>query len=107
MFQFIRLRALKAHSWHLSARRTAPNGPITLFVFEREIRSEEHHARAVMAFMERLNLSPVLSTSEETFTGKSAGCPAFLPVGRGGEESRPYNHIYISRKPRPVGGELH
>jgi len=27
------------------------------------------------------------------------------PVGR--EESRPYNHIFISRKPRPVGGELH
>jgi len=26
---------------------------------------------------------------------------------RGGEESRPYNQIYISRKPRPVGGELH
>jgi hypothetical protein len=25
----------------------------------------------------------------------------------GGEESRHYNHIYISRKPRPVGGELH
>jgi hypothetical protein len=41
------------------------------------------------------------------FAGKSAGCPAFLPVGRGGEESRPYNHIYITRKLRPVGGELH
>jgi hypothetical protein len=40
-------------------------------------------------------------------TGKSAGCPAFLPVGRGGEESRPCNHIYVTRKPRPVGGELH
>ena len=48
--------------------------------------------------------------------GKSAGCPAFLPVGRGGEggnglqhwsQSRPCNHIYITRKPRPVGGELH
>ena len=26
---------------------------------------------------------------------------------RGGEESRPCNHINISRKPRPVGGELH
>jgi hypothetical protein len=25
----------------------------------------------------------------------------------GGEESRPYNHIFISRKPRRVGGELH
>jgi hypothetical protein len=24
-----------------------------------------------------------------------------------GEESRPCNHIYISRKPRPVGEELH
>jgi hypothetical protein len=42
---------------------------------------------------------------------KSAGCPAFLPVGRGGEggnglpqwsQSRPCNYIYISRKPRPV-----
>jgi len=40
-------------------------------------------------------------------TGKSAGCPDFLPVGRGGEESRPYNHIFISRKPRPLSGELH
>ena len=39
--------------------------------------------------------------------GKSAGCPAFLPEGRGGEESRPYNHVYIIRKPRPTGGELH
>ena len=38
------------------------------------------------------------------FTGKSAGCPAFLLQGRGG--NRPYNHIFISRKPRPVGGEL-
>jgi hypothetical protein len=27
------------------------------------------------------------------------------PVG--GEESRPCNHIYITRKLRPVGGELH
>jgi hypothetical protein len=41
------------------------------------------------------------------FTGKSAGCPAFLPVGRGGEKSRPCNYIYITPKPRPVGGELH
>ena len=41
------------------------------------------------------------------FTGKSAGCPAFLPLGRGGEEGRPYKHIFISGKPRPVGGELH
>jgi hypothetical protein len=49
-------------------------------------------------------------------TGKSAGCPAFLPVGGGGEggnglpqwsQSRPCNHVYISRKPRPVGGQLH
>ena len=41
------------------------------------------------------------------FTGKSAACPAFLPVGRGEEggnglskwsQSRPYNHIYITRK---------
>ena len=24
----------------------------------------------------------------------------------GGEESRPYDHIYISRKLRPVGGKL-
>ena len=50
------------------------------------------------------------------FTGKLAGCPAFLPVGRGGEggnglpqwsQSRPCNGFYISRKSRPVGGELH
>jgi len=55
------------------------------------------------------------------FTGKSAGCPAFLPVGRGGEggnglpqwsQSRPCNHNYISRKPLPClsadrDGELH
>jgi len=42
-------------------------------------------------------------------TGKSAGCPALPACGRqvGGEESRPCNRIYISRKPRPVGGELH
>ena len=35
--------------------------------------------------------------------------PPCLPAGRqvGGEESRPCNHVYISRKPRPVGGELH
>jgi hypothetical protein len=39
--------------------------------------------------------------------GKPAGRPAFLPEGRGGEESRPYNHVYITRKPRPTGGELH
>jgi len=32
---------------------------------------------------------------------------AFLPVGRGGEESRPCNRIDITRKPLPVGGELH
>ena len=42
-----------------------------------------------------------------SFTGKSAGCPAFLPLGRGGEESRPYNHIFLSRKPHPLGGEIH
>ena len=24
-----------------------------------------------------------------------------------GEKSRPYNHIYITREPRPVGRELH
>jgi hypothetical protein len=41
------------------------------------------------------------------FTGKSAGCPTFLPLGRGGEESRPYNHIFLSRKPHPLGGESH
>ena len=35
--------------------------------------------------------------------------PPCLPAGRqvGGEESRPYNQIYISQKLRPVGGELH
>jgi hypothetical protein len=39
---------------------------------------------------------PVPGILNETFqfTGKSAGCPAFLPVGRGGEESRPCNPIY-------------
>jgi len=44
-----------------------------------------------------------------SLTGKSAGCPALPACGRqvGGEESRPYNHNYISRKPRPVDGELH
>jgi hypothetical protein len=30
------------------------------------------------------------------FTGKSAGCPAFLPVGRGGEEADP---VIISTLP--------
>jgi len=46
--------------------------------------------------------------------GKSVGCLAFLPVGRGEEGSRPCNRIYISRKPRPMpacpvgrGVELH
>jgi hypothetical protein len=101
VFQFIRLQILKAQPWCSSAYSPRPSGIATLFVFEREIRSE-HHARTVMTFMERLDLPPVLSTSEDTFTGKSAGCPAFLPLDRGGEESRPYNHIYISRKPRPV-----
>ncbi|OGP61081.1 MAG: hypothetical protein A2162_11830 [Deltaproteobacteria bacterium RBG_13_52_11b] len=53
----------------------------------------------------------------EEVTGKSAGCPALPACGRqvGGEDgyglqhwsqSRPYNHIHITRKPRPVGGEL-
>ena len=36
-------------------------------------------------------------------TGKSAGCPAFLPVGRGGEESRPYNHILHFPEAPPCG----
>ena len=49
----------------------------------------------------------VAAYREVRLTGKSAGCPAFLPVGRGGEESRTSNRIYISRKPRPVSGELH
>jgi hypothetical protein len=40
-------------------------------------------------------------------TGKSAGSPAFPVLTGGGEESRPYNHTFISRKPRSVGGELH
>jgi hypothetical protein len=48
-------------------------------------------------------------------TGKSAGCPAFLPIGRGGGGSRPYDsRICITRKPPPclsrlngMGGELH
>ena len=56
--------------------------------------------------LEGLPLPGILNETFQ-FTGKSAGCPAFLPVGRGGDESRPYNHIYISRKPRPVGEELH
>ena len=33
--------------------------------------------------------------------GKSAGCPAFLPVGRDGEENRPSNDFYLTRKLRP------
>jgi hypothetical protein len=48
--------------------------------------------------------SPALTS----VAGKSAGCPVFLPVGRGGEggnglpkwsQSRPCNDSYISRKP--------
>jgi len=66
--------------------------------------------------MKRITLERffLLGTFVPLFTGKSAGCPAFLPVGRGGEESRPCNHIYITRKPQPclsrlngMGGELH
>ena len=49
----------------------------------------------------------LFSRSPFRVAGKSAGRSAFLPVGRGGEESRPCNQIHISRKPRPVGGELH
>ena len=30
-----------------------------------------------------------------------------LPAAGAGSQSRPSDHIYISRKPRPVGGELH
>jgi hypothetical protein len=56
--------------------------------------------KKIMLFARRHPLTKIV-------TGKSAGCPAFLPVSRGGEESRPYNCIYISRKPRPVGVELH
>ena len=45
-----------------------------------------------------------LKTVARSFTGKSTGCPALPACGRqvGGEENRPCNHIYISRKPRPV-----
>jgi hypothetical protein len=35
------------------------------------------------------------------------GQVGWMPRLAGGEESRPYNHTFISRKPRPVGGELH
>jgi hypothetical protein len=47
-------------------------------------------------------------TGHAPVTGKSAGCPALPACGRqvGGEESRPYNHIYITRKPRRVSGKL-
>jgi hypothetical protein len=54
-------------------------------------------------------------TGHAPVTGKSAGCPALPACGRqvGGEESRPYNHIYITRKPQPclsrlngMGGKL-
>ena len=38
--------------------------------------------------------------------GKLAGCPAFLPVGRGGEESRPSNDFYLTRKFRPGDGSF-
>ena len=48
--------------------------------------------------------NPVVSSF---VTGKSAGCSAFLPLGRGGEESQPYHYIYVTRKPRPLGEELH
>src|SRR5512137_677625 len=34
------------------------------------------------------------------------GQVGWMPRLVGGEESRPYNHLFISRKPRPVGGEL-
>ena len=59
-----------------------------------------------------LTLNPESRNLFPGITGKSAGCPAFLPVGRGGEESRSCHHIEITRKPRPVpavgrGGELH
>ena len=36
-------------------------------------------------------------------TGKSARSPAFLPVGRGGAESRLCKRVHISRKPPPSG----
>ena len=41
--------------------------------------------------------------------GQVGGYPALPACGRqvGGEESRPSNHNYISRKPRPLGGKLH
>ena len=70
------------------------------------------HAKIIALLLSRETFSwPFLS-----FTGKWAGCPAFLPVGRGEEggnglpqwsKSRPCNHNYISRKLRPVGGKLH
>jgi hypothetical protein len=73
------------------------------------------NASVVMLECDRLGGRPIApAVTQSPLTGKSAECPTFLPVGRGGEESRPYNHTYISRKPQPclprlngVGGELH
>ena len=39
--------------------------------------------------------------------GTIHGQVGWMPRPVGGEESRPYNHIFISRKPRAVRGELH
>jgi hypothetical protein len=52
------------------------------------------------------------STHDDDFHGQVGWMPCLLG-GEGGNglpqwsQSPPYNHIYISRKPRPVGGELH
>ncbi len=70
----------------------------------------------------RESLSPVLripswdsrgsQSKQPVFTGKSAGCPGFLPVGRGGEggnglpqwsQSRPYNRILRFPEAPPYG----
>jgi hypothetical protein len=45
----------------------------------------------------------MLYEERENFHGQVG----WMPRLQGGEESRPSNHIYISRKLRPVGGELH
>ena len=65
--------------------------------------------------MKRITLERffLLGTFVPLFTGKSARCPAFPVLTGGGEESRPCNHIYITRKPQPclsrlngMGGKL-
>jgi hypothetical protein len=65
-----------------------------------------------------IDLDRCVGCQNREFTGKSAGCPALPACGRqvGGEggnglpqwsQSRPCNHIYITRKLRPVSEEFH